>query len=369
MKYRLTENVIEYEGKRLFQIQAVKNFQADQWYIQAGELGGYVESERNLSQQGSCWLMKRSKVMGNASVSGNAYVSGSSVISGNAQVFDNALVVGSSKVTDNAKVYGNAFIMNCEMISGDAQVFEFAVIAKAVSVVGSAKIYGNAEIESFAKVGGECEIFDHALIKNQVNVSGKARIFGKATIQDDVHIWDNAVICDATIREKAKISGNARVIGRVIDVCGNVALSDDAFIQSQSDFIYIENFGLFETGLTIFSTEDGFKFRYAGKAFNAEKFITNSHKAIEEYQFFIDVIKQCRQKEKIMSVTNIGMHTLLHYPKSCVTHFYKTDQNIEIKFELKSHKMEYEAEYFINEMKLNIETLENLLSLIKNRKM
>lgn len=31
--------------------------------------------------------------------------------------------------------------------------------------------------------------------------------------------------------------------------------------------------------------------------------------------------------------------------------------------------MEYEAEYFINEMKLNIETLENLLSLIKNRKM
>lgn len=369
MKYRLTENVIEYEGKRLFQIQAVKNFQADQWYIQAGELGGYVESERNLSQQGSCWLMKRSKVMGNASVSGNAYVSGSSVISGNAQVFDNALVVGSSKVTDNAKVYGNAFIMNCEMISGDAQVFEFAVIAKAVSVVGSAKIYGNAEIESFAKVGGECEIFDHALIKNQVNVSGKARIFGKATIQDDVHIWDNAVICDATIREKAKISGNARVIGRVIDVCGNVALSDDAFIQSQSDFIYIENFGLFETGLTIFSTEDGFKFRYAGKAFNAEQFIANSHKAIEEYQFFIDVIKQCRQKEKIMSVTNIGMHTLLHYPKSCATHFYKTDQNIEIKFELKSHKMEYEAEYFINEMKLNIETLEDLLSLIKNRKM
>ena len=56
MKYRLTENVIEYEGRRLFQIQAVKNFQADQWYIQAGELGGYVESERNLSQQGSCWL-------------------------------------------------------------------------------------------------------------------------------------------------------------------------------------------------------------------------------------------------------------------------------------------------------------------------
>ena len=361
--------MIEYEGKKLFQIQALKDFQANQWRIQAGELGGYVESERNLSQQGSCWLIKRSKVMDNALVSGNAYISSASVISGNAQVFDNAQVMGSSKITDNAKVYGNAFIINCEIISDNAQVFENAVIAKAVSVVGSAKIYGNAEIESFAKVGGECEIFDNALIKNQANISGKARIFGKATIQNEVHIWDNAIICDATIREKAKISGNARIIGSAIDICGNVALSDDAFIQSQSDFIYIENFGLFETGLTIFNTEDGFKFRYAGKAFNAEQFIATGYKAIEEYQFFIDLIKQSSQQENIISVTNIGMQTLLQYPKSCVTQFYKTDQNIEIKFDFNSFKRVYEVEYFLNEIRLNIEILEKLLSLIKNREL
>ena len=47
MKYKLTENFIEYKGKKLYQIQSLKNFSD----VAVGELGGYIESEKNLSQK------------------------------------------------------------------------------------------------------------------------------------------------------------------------------------------------------------------------------------------------------------------------------------------------------------------------------
>jgi hypothetical protein len=53
MKYKLTENFIEYKGKKLYQIQSLKNFSD----VAVGELGGYIESEKNLSQEGDCWIL------------------------------------------------------------------------------------------------------------------------------------------------------------------------------------------------------------------------------------------------------------------------------------------------------------------------
>ena len=52
MKYKLTENSIEFDNKTLFQIQALKDFGE----VKAGDLGGYIEKELNLSQEDYCWL-------------------------------------------------------------------------------------------------------------------------------------------------------------------------------------------------------------------------------------------------------------------------------------------------------------------------
>lgn len=45
-KYELTDNTIEYNEKTLYQIKALKDF-VD---VKAGDLGGYIEKESNLSQ-------------------------------------------------------------------------------------------------------------------------------------------------------------------------------------------------------------------------------------------------------------------------------------------------------------------------------
>lgn len=125
-KFELTtESITNVAGKKLFRIKALVEF-GD---VKAGELGGYVEKEENVSQDGNAW------VYGNAWVSGNAKVSGYAGVSGNAKVSDNA------RISDNADYalvqgYGTEFrcttfyrgknkkiMVNCGCFHGDLEEF------------------------------------------------------------------------------------------------------------------------------------------------------------------------------------------------------------------------------------------------------
>ncbi len=79
-KYRLTEETIRVGNRTLYRIQALRDFAE----VKEGELGGYIEAEKNLSQCCDAW------VSGDALVCGNAWVSGDACVSGNAQVSGDA---------------------------------------------------------------------------------------------------------------------------------------------------------------------------------------------------------------------------------------------------------------------------------------
>ena len=85
-KYELTDETIVKYGSTLHRIKALKDF----GNVKTGELGGYIESGSNLSQEGNCWVYSDALVFGNAEVYGNAWVFG------NAEVFDNAEVYGNA---------------------------------------------------------------------------------------------------------------------------------------------------------------------------------------------------------------------------------------------------------------------------------
>ena len=73
MKYELlTDDTITFLGVQLFRIKALISFEG----VKKGDVGGYVESEKNLSQSGDAWVYGNAKVYGNAEVYGNAWVSG-----------------------------------------------------------------------------------------------------------------------------------------------------------------------------------------------------------------------------------------------------------------------------------------------------
>lgn len=70
-KYKLLKNdTIKVAGKTLYRIKALRSFNTiDNMYVNTGDLGGYVESEDNLSQEGICWIFDNSIVMDRCTVS------------------------------------------------------------------------------------------------------------------------------------------------------------------------------------------------------------------------------------------------------------------------------------------------------------
>ena len=124
-KYKLTEESINYYDKKLYRIEALKDFAN----VKKGDKGGYVESEANLSQEGNCWIYDSALVFGDAMVYENAKVCCKARIYGEAQVYDNA------QVSDNAEVFGNALVDDNSRVCGKA------------IVSGNAQVSGSAEIK------------------------------------------------------------------------------------------------------------------------------------------------------------------------------------------------------------------------------
>lgn len=126
--------------RKLYRIQAMQDF-GD---VKKGDLGGYVESENNLSQFNTSWIYGDSKVYGNSTVTLDAKIIDSSV-------YDSALITGNAIVEDST-IYGNAKISSYSKIKkssiyGNADIFENAEVINSF-IFGSTVIRGDAYITS-----------------------------------------------------------------------------------------------------------------------------------------------------------------------------------------------------------------------------
>ena len=132
-KYLLTKETKQIHGITLHRIKALVDI--ERYGVEAGNLGGFVQTEDNLSQDGDAWVGEEANVYGNATVYGNAIVYGYASVYGNAKICGNASVCGDASVsdyvmvTDNAKIYGNARVYGNVAISGNAMVTENAKYA------------------------------------------------------------------------------------------------------------------------------------------------------------------------------------------------------------------------------------------------
>jgi NDP-sugar pyrophosphorylase family protein len=106
-KYELVKSdTVNYKGKTLYRIKYLIDIPRHN--IKAGDLGGFLESENNLSHDGDCVVLDDAAVSGDALVYGNAKVSDNARVCGNVRVSGDAAVFGNARVFGNACVYGNA---------------------------------------------------------------------------------------------------------------------------------------------------------------------------------------------------------------------------------------------------------------------
>lgn len=118
--------------------------------VKAGDIGGYVRDENNLSQYGDCWIADSASVFGfarvmdNALVYGNAKISGNVFILENAQVYENATVCGNAYVHRDARIYGDVRVYGSAKIREDAQIqkaSDFLCVAGLGSRYGAMTFY------------------------------------------------------------------------------------------------------------------------------------------------------------------------------------------------------------------------------------
>lgn len=154
VKYCLTSESKNMYGIRMFRIQAKKTFECHGIAVFAGELGGWVESENNLSQDGSCWIFDNATAYEQSVVSGNAMMTGNSQAYGHSSVSENSVLTDRSKIFERASIYGNAEMTGDTCAFGQAEIFGSALLIERAKASGNAWVYkdaicgGNANLTS-----------------------------------------------------------------------------------------------------------------------------------------------------------------------------------------------------------------------------
>lgn len=122
-KYELTEDTIVYRGKELHRIKALRDF-GD---VKKGSLGGFIESEDNLSHEGDCWIYDDSFAYANSKVCDTSSIHGYSKVC-DCELYDNSEINGDSKI-NNVIMHNNSKIIDSTLY-GDIQLFGHSMIHK-----------------------------------------------------------------------------------------------------------------------------------------------------------------------------------------------------------------------------------------------
>ena len=187
MKYKMIPEKLE--GKDFFRIVALKDF----GYVRAGNTGGLIEKESNLSQDGDCWVFEDAMVFDDARVEDDALVGDSAIVSSKARISGRAGVFGDSLVT------GEAVVADQAAIKDYSKIYEKAVVSGRAVVTGLSCIYGNAVVD------GDTYIHD------SISIYGNAKITGESNLEGAGYIGGDAVIDGAELRVTGLIEGDSYI--------------------------------------------------------------------------------------------------------------------------------------------------------------
>lgn len=109
--------------------------------VSSGDMGGFIESENNLSQNGGCWIYD------NAICCGEAVVEQEARLFDGALARDSALITGDSCMFDRARAEGHCCIRSGE-IKEDARIAGNAILSESIPdglsplIAGHSNVYG-----------------------------------------------------------------------------------------------------------------------------------------------------------------------------------------------------------------------------------
>ena len=118
-KYKFTGESKKRGNRTLLRIVATRDFGS----VKAGDIGGWIEKESNLSHEGNCWVYDNGAVYGNGRVYDNGVVNGNVTVYGNGRVSGNGRVTDNGRVSDNSRVYDNGIVSDNGVVCGNGVVY------------------------------------------------------------------------------------------------------------------------------------------------------------------------------------------------------------------------------------------------------
>ena len=152
-KYKLSNITMKFEGRRLYRIRALRDFSD----VDAGELGGWVESENNLSQEGDCWIYDNAKCVDNARMYDNSTIYNNSEMHHNARMYDNSTIYDDGKMYDNARMYDNSTMYKNSIMCSSSRMYDNSRMCNNSILKGNDKLYGKlvSRVEEFIEINNK----------------------------------------------------------------------------------------------------------------------------------------------------------------------------------------------------------------------
>jgi carbonic anhydrase/acetyltransferase-like protein (isoleucine patch superfamily) len=177
VKYVFTGDEKVYRNHVLHRIQAIEDFGT----IKEGEIGGWIESEENLSRKDTCWVADDAMVFGNACIHHYAYVCGKAKVYGNAHLWGNVFVGENARVYDDASLNYEAIVDGNAKIHGKANLYDRVHFGGTSEARHRVYIYGNCEatdglIQSFNGDYNlhETHVYHHIFERERANAAANA---------------------------------------------------------------------------------------------------------------------------------------------------------------------------------------------------
>lgn len=130
-KYTLTDEFIIVDNIKLYRIQSMSYFSD----VKKGDLGGFIQSKNNLSENGDCWIYDNAKAYNNARVLDNVKMYNNSSAYDNAMLFGNSIMRDDSIARDDAKIYDDAQIGNNVIVCNNGEVMRDFYICKRDAII------------------------------------------------------------------------------------------------------------------------------------------------------------------------------------------------------------------------------------------
>lgn len=165
----IKEDSIEVEGRTLYRIQALKDFEIPirnyidepdigKYSVTKGQIGGYVEKEENLSHEGGCWILQNAKAYGNALVKDNAHLYGWATISGDSVIGDYCQMSGRAVAKGQSTLLGctqlnDKVIVNDSTVNGNISLYGFTTVREKSELTRTVNLCGSVVVKGAKIIG------------------------------------------------------------------------------------------------------------------------------------------------------------------------------------------------------------------------